>query len=161
LQDNRIATLESELKTSETAKVGQIVRPSPLSSAASLPLSLHPPFLPQMRAIGDLEERIHRQNEDKAALLAQLSEEKESLKRCVDQSALDKVSTVSGLLCWSADLFLNRALSKAASLFSNKPWPRRSSHLILSSLISAMHRSDNWRSSRQRQATHLSSSRQW
>jgi hypothetical protein len=47
-----------------------------------------------MRAIGDLEERIHRQNEDKAALLARLSEEKESLKRCVDQSALDKVSTV-------------------------------------------------------------------
>jgi hypothetical protein len=43
-----------------------------------------------MRAIGDLEERIHRQNEEKEELLARLSEEKESL----DQSALDKVSTV-------------------------------------------------------------------
>jgi hypothetical protein len=76
-----------------------------------------------MRAIGDLEERIHRQNEEKEALLARLSEEKESLEQCVNQSALDKVSTVSGSLGWSAGhltLFLNRALSKAASLFSKK-----------------------------------------
>jgi hypothetical protein len=102
-QDNCIATLESELKTSETAKVGQIVPPLCPPPPHCLCRSIL--LLPQMRAIGDLEEQFYRQNEERDALLARLSEEKESLKRCVHQSALDKVSKVSGLLCWSADHF--------------------------------------------------------
>jgi hypothetical protein len=91
-----------------------------------------------MRAIGDLEKRIHRQNEEKAALLARISEEKESLKRCVDQSALDKVSTVSGLLCWSADHFSEQsALEGRLSLLQQALAEKVVSSLTLSSHISA------------------------
>jgi hypothetical protein len=61
------------------------------------------PFLPQMLAIGDLEERIHRQNKEKEALLTRLSEEKKSLERYVNKSALDKVTR---LVCQSFDTFL-------------------------------------------------------
>jgi hypothetical protein len=86
-----------------------------------------------MRAIGDLEEQIYRQSEEKAALLAQLSEEKDSLKRCVNQSALDKVSTVNGLLCWSADHFSEQsALEGRLSLLQQALAEKVVSSLILS-----------------------------
>jgi hypothetical protein len=109
-----------------------------------------------MRAIGDLEERIHQQNEEKAALLARLSEEKDSLKRCVDQSALDKVSTVSGLLCWSADhLSEQNALEGRLSLLQQALAEKVISHFSSSLLTSAPHTGATIGEARDRERQHI------